>query len=291
MVKIENIITKLNSMRVSINSQSTISPVKSDSMDSIISDDLTVTCNPIGEMSTNINTINKVHSVVDSVVDYAALNATMDEIQLNSHKKYRKTRSVDYSQYSQSSIKIYKTTICLPSSDQSLIDAGYYSKYLYIDHNIIINYIVDYIKMQSAEFITDIRNPLSLFTMDHIPSISLTNYIKRLYQYFSYSCPNILISAFIMFKRFCTYIPNYDYSISAQNQHTVFFSCYMLINKYLNDEYYSDNTSAKIGGITLFKLQQRNILFANVVKWNFFISEDEFIQTAMTIYNLTAEKK
>ena len=108
-----------------------------------------------------------------------------------------------------------------------------------------------------------------------VPSISLYNYLERIYNYAdcSDSCYTL---AFIYIDRL---IQNNSWFILAEkNIHRIVFTAIVLAIKYHDDSYSDNVTYAKIGGISLMELNILESTLLKYLKYDLYVKQTLFYQ-------------
>ena len=155
--------------------------------------------------------------------------------------------------------------------------------YIQISNNVIdiISEILDEIVKESASldllsFAEEENHSMtSVLIQDFLskkpPQISLNKYLKRFMKY-SKPEPSTLIISLIYIDKICE---NSNLQLTIYNIHRLVFACLIVAIKYNEDDYYSNEYYAKVGGITLKEL---NILEYNIlILLNFDVFIDEGI--------------
>ena len=142
--------------------------------------------------------------------------------------------------------------------------------YIQISNNVIdiISEILDEIVKESASldllsFAEEENHSMtSVLIQDFLskkpPQISLNKYLKRFMKY-SKPEPSTLIISLIYIDKICE---NSNLQLTIYNIHRLVFACLIVAIKYNEDDYYSNEYYAKVGGITLKEL---NILEYNIL--------------------------
>ena len=147
--------------------------------------------------------------------------------------------------------------------------------YIQISNNVIdiISEILDEIVKESAslDLLTEAeeeqQTTTSALIQDFLskkpPQISINKYLKRFMKY-SKPEPSTLIISLIYIDKICE---------NSNLQLTMFFACLIVAIKYNEDDYYSNEYYAKVGGITLKELNllEYNILI--LLDFNVFIDD------------------
>lgn len=115
------------------------------------------------------------------------------------------------------------------------------------------------------------------FYSHKIPSISIDSYLKRIIDLAlkTSSCKDndsILISAFAYIDRLCKSKGNI--CLSDYNIHKIFLIAILLSIKFNNDQHYSNQSYAKIGGIPLNELNMMEHEFFGIIEYELYISDD-----------------
>ena len=153
--------------------------------------------------------------------------------------------------------------------------------YIQVSNNVIdiISEILDEIVKESetldllSEAEEEKQSTTSALIQDFLskkpPQISLNKYLKRFMKY-SKPEPSTLIISLVYIDKICE---NSNLQLTVFNIHRLVFACLIVAIKYNEDDYYSNEYYAKVGGITLKKL---NILEYNILillDFNVFVDE------------------
>ena len=112
----------------------------------------------------------------------------------------------------------------------------------------------------------------NLFSLDSIPSISLSDYLNRIILYTNIES-STLISSLIYIDRFCS---NGCIKISHYNIHTILFISLYLAIKYNEDNLYDDVYYAKVGGLPLSEVTQLSLVFMTIIGYKLYIDNEEY---------------
>lgn len=163
----------------------------------------------------------------------------------------------------------------ITNMDQTQID------YIQVSNNVIdiISEILDEIVKESAslDLLTEAEEEQQTTTSTLIqdflskkpPQISINKYLKRFMKY-SKPEPSTLIISLIYIDKICE---NSNLQLTMFNIHRLVFACLIVAIKYNEDDYYSNEYYAKVGGITLKELNllEYNILI--LLDFNVFIDD------------------
>ena len=115
-------------------------------------------------------------------------------------------------------------------------------------------------------------NENNIFNSKSIPNISILDYLNRIIE-FSNIEENTLIAGLIYINKIEKII-----KITKYNIHKILFSCILIAIKYFEDEIYSNNYFAQIGGINNEELLKLELNISTLLDFKFFISEKTFEQ-------------
>ena len=107
------------------------------------------------------------------------------------------------------------------------------------------------------------------FINKNIPSISVKDYILRLVKHSKINESTIII-LLIYIDRICK-INNFF--LTYYNIHKLILAAFIIAIKYNEDNYYSMIIYSKIGGVTIAELNNLEIEFLKLIKFNLFIPE------------------
>ncbi len=115
-------------------------------------------------------------------------------------------------------------------------------------------------------------NTNDIFDSKLIPNISILDYINRIIDYSKIE-ENTLIAGLIYIDKIAKVI-----KITNFNIHKILFSCILIAIKNVEDEIYSNNYFAQIGGINNEELLKLELNISTLLDFKFFISEKTFEQ-------------
>jgi hypothetical protein len=115
-------------------------------------------------------------------------------------------------------------------------------------------------------------NTNDIFDSKLIPNISILDYINRIIDYSKIE-ENTLIAGLIYIDKIAKVI-----KITNFNIHKILFSCILIAIKNFEDEIYSNNYFAQIGGINNEELLKLELNISTLLDFKFFISEKTFEQ-------------
>ena len=110
------------------------------------------------------------------------------------------------------------------------------------------------------------------FMLKNIPSISIKDFLIRLTKY-GKICESTLIMILIYVDRICH---RYNFKITYNNIYKLMLVAMVIATKYNEDEIYSSDFYAKLGGISKIELNNLEYDFLSMINFNLFISEDLF---------------
>ena len=110
------------------------------------------------------------------------------------------------------------------------------------------------------------------FTTKKRPSISIYDFLKRLYKYSKVS-ENILILVLIYIDRLCR---NRKICLNYFNIHKLIIASFVTAIKFNSDEYYSLEFYAKLGGISQKEIVSLEYEFIALLDFNLFVEEKLF---------------
>jgi hypothetical protein len=106
------------------------------------------------------------------------------------------------------------------------------------------------------------------------PSVGVRDYIDRILRYTKIEESTLIISL-IYIDRLCEY---YNYFITDRNIHRVILIAVVLAIKYNEDDLYSNNYFAKVGGVAVQELNYLEIQFLKMINYKLFIKEDTYVK-------------
>ena len=111
---------------------------------------------------------------------------------------------------------------------------------------------------------------LKPFISKKIPSITIINYIERLFKY-SKASENIMILVLIYIDRICA---NQKINLNYYNIHKIILASFIVSIKFYEDDYYSLSFYAKLGGVTLKEINNLEYEFLKLIDFKLFISQE-----------------
>ena len=111
---------------------------------------------------------------------------------------------------------------------------------------------------------------LKPFISKKIPSITIINYIERLFKYSKVS-ENTMILVLIYIDRICA---NHKINLNYYNIHKIILASFIVTIKFHEDDYYSLTFYAKLGGVTIKEINNLEYEFLNLIDFNLFVSDE-----------------
>ena len=115
---------------------------------------------------------------------------------------------------------------------------------------------------------------IKLFMLRKIPSISINDYLLRLSKY-SKLDESTVVFILIYIDRLCH---NYNLKINNYNIFKLILAAMVVAIKFNEDEYYTSDFYAKLGGISKLEMNLLEYEFVTMINFNLFIKEDLFYQ-------------
>ena len=119
-----------------------------------------------------------------------------------------------------------------------------------------------------------INKKIKLFMLKKIPSITIKDYLLRLSKYSKIS-ESTLIFILIYIDRLCQ---KHKFKITFFNIYKFILISMVLAVKYNEDDFYSSEFYAKLGGITKVELNYMEYEFINLINFNLFIKEELYFK-------------
>ena len=110
------------------------------------------------------------------------------------------------------------------------------------------------------------------FLSKNIPQISINDYIERLYKYNKINTSTIIL-ILIYIDRICNIN---KFKLTYFNIHKLILASMIIAIKYNEDEYYSTQFYAKLGGVSIAEINSLEYYFLKLIKYNLFVTEDLF---------------
>lgn len=111
---------------------------------------------------------------------------------------------------------------------------------------------------------------LKPFISKKIPSISIKDYIERLLKY-SKTFNEIVIIVMIYLDTICT---KHKFNLNYYNIHKFIFASFIVAIKFYEDDYYSINYYAKLGGIPKKEAISLEYEFLSLMDYNLFVKQE-----------------
>jgi len=113
---------------------------------------------------------------------------------------------------------------------------------------------------------------LKPFILKKIPSISIINYIERLFKYSKHS-EEIMIIVLIYIDIIRS---KHKINLNYYNIHKIIFASFIVTIKFHEDDYYSLNYYSKLGGIPKKEIINLEYEFLKLMNFNLFIKDELF---------------
>ena len=123
---------------------------------------------------------------------------------------------------------------------------------------------------------------LQPFIMKKIPPISIVDFLERLSKYSKVS-HEVFILTLIYIDRICNF---YKFNLNYNNIHKLILASFITSIKFLEDDFYSMDIYAKIGGVSIKELIHLEYAFLKLIKFNLFVDENLFDLYKNNLYNV-----
>eukprot|EP00271_Cylindrocystis_brebissonii_P016282 TRINITY_DN3965_c0_g1_i3.p1 TRINITY_DN3965_c0_g1~~TRINITY_DN3965_c0_g1_i3.p1 ORF type:complete len:338 (-),score=42.16 TRINITY_DN3965_c0_g1_i3:669-1682(-) len=117
------------------------------------------------------------------------------------------------------------------------------------------------------------RGKLTVFHGERAPSISLWDYLARIFKYANCT-PTCFMAAYLYLNRLV--VRNPDYVITSQNVHRILITAVMVAAKFLDDSYFNNAFYAKVGGVTTAEMNRLELEFLFKISFDLHISTSVF---------------
>ena len=114
----------------------------------------------------------------------------------------------------------------------------------------------------------------TVFSGNLIPNISIKDYLLRIQNYANIEKSTLILSL-IYIDRLCQ---KYKFKINYFNIYKLILTSMILAIKYNEDEFYSTEFYAKLGGITKVELNLMEYEFINLINFNLFVQEELYFK-------------
>jgi hypothetical protein len=157
----------------------------------------------------------------------------------------------------------------------------------YNDHYIsmklkIIGELLDDICKENKKNSEDKILLIKPFLSIKIPSISIVDYIERLSRYSGVS-DELFVLILIYIDRICAM---YKFNLNYYNIHKLIIASFVCSAKYHEDEYYSIDFYAKLGGVSKKEMINLEYVFLSLLQFNLFVKEEVFNKYTNSLLNL-----
>ena len=122
---------------------------------------------------------------------------------------------------------------------------------------------------------------IKLFMLNEIPLISIKDYLLRLSKHSKISV-STLVYILIYIDRFCH---KYRFKINYYNIYKLIIASMVVAIKFNEDDYYSSEFYAKLGGISKIEMNRLEYEFVTMINFNLFIQDELYYK----YYNLLTE--
>lgn len=112
----------------------------------------------------------------------------------------------------------------------------------------------------------------SRYHSSRVPSISITDYMKRVGKY-SRCSPECMIIAIVYLDR---YVAKSQIPVTFRNAHRLIIVAVLVAAKIRDDIYYSNSYYGSIGGLQLKELNDLEMDFVHVLEWTTFVTPTEY---------------
>ena len=111
---------------------------------------------------------------------------------------------------------------------------------------------------------------LSIFNSKKVPAITINKYIMRIVKY-SHPAYASIITTLIYIDKICE---TSNLILTNINIHRLLLSCFLLSIKFNEDDYYSNEYYAKVGGISLDELNKLEETILSLLDFSLFIDDE-----------------
>ncbi|MES1920012.1 hypothetical protein MHBO_001742 [Bonamia ostreae] len=127
-------------------------------------------------------------------------------------------------------------------------------------------------RLCSKNDFADVRQmPASRFDSFEAPSVTILDYIIRIYKY-SRSSYKSYIYAFIYIDRI---INSNLFIVNSYNIHRLVITSLMIASKFIDDRGYNNELHSKMGGVSLEEINSLEVEFLFLLNFNLFVDEKE----------------
>ena len=112
-----------------------------------------------------------------------------------------------------------------------------------------------------------------------ISKMEIDEFIERIVNYLNIDNTLLVLSMMMLDKILAN-----NFILTERNVHKVIFICFMETQKFFEDENYKNSDYAKVCGISVNELLLMEVSFMELINYNMFVKEEEYIE-----YNKTFE--
>lgn len=117
------------------------------------------------------------------------------------------------------------------------------------------------------------NNSITIYKSIYVPNILISEYLLRLKKYFNCSVECYVVALIYIDKLMKKYS---EIKFDNYTAHRLFLICLIISIKYLDDEIYTNKFYARASGITLLELNKLEIKTLQYLKYNIFVSKEEY---------------
>ena len=128
--------------------------------------------------------------------------------------------------------------------------------------------------------------PLKSFYSRNIPIISIKEYLQHVYKYSRFNSSTIIL-ILIYIDRICNIN---KCKLSYYNIHKLILGSMIVAIKYNEDEYFSNNFYAKVGGISVKDLDFLEYVFLTLIDFQLFVDEDLYNKYSNYILSIKVDE-
>jgi len=147
----------------------------------------------------------------------------------------------------------------------------------------ILNEIIEENIIKFTNESTESKNKTETFSAKKIPGISLENYLTRILKYSNIEESTLIISL-IYLDRICE---KSMVKLSKLNIHRLLITSILVAIKFNEDDYFSNQHYAKVGGITIDELNTLEENFIDALEWETWVYVDIYEKYNIYLQNYT----
>lgn len=116
------------------------------------------------------------------------------------------------------------------------------------------------------------RSQVTKFHAEKVPTISIANYLSRIFKYASCS-PECFVLSLIYIDRL---IDRHDFVLTYLNVHRIILTSIVLSAKFFDDQYFNNSYYAKVGGVTCQEMNSLELEYLFLINFSLHVTPKEY---------------